>query len=102
MSYVQGTTVRLQADFSDPETHEPVMPAEVVLTVEPPTLPVFERTLSAGEVLPDAERAGRFYYLLDTGAEPGTWRYQFEDPTADAGVVQRKEVTVTRRLPAPA
>lgn len=97
MSYVQGTAVRLTAYFTDPETDLPVAPAEIVLTVRPPTGVTFQRTLSAGQVLADTARPGRFFYVLDTSPEPGTWRYQFEAPGVDA-VVGRKEITVSRRL----
>jgi hypothetical protein len=72
--------------------------ADVVVTIEPPGGVPFTRSLVAGEVTPDGGRAGRFYYLLDTSSAAGTWRYQFADPDAGTGVVQRKAITVTRRL----
>lgn len=100
MSYVQGTTVRLQADFADPITDAAVNPAEVVLTVHPPTGAPFQRTLTADEVQVDSAREGRFFYLLDTSSEAGTWRYQFEDPAVNVSVVQRESLTVTARLDA--
>lgn len=98
MSYVQGTTVRLQADFAVTDTQEPYDPDEVVLTVAPPTAAPFTRTLTAGEVQADGTRVGRFFYLLDTSSEPGEWRYQFEVPAINESVVRRGEFTVTRRL----
>jgi hypothetical protein len=99
VSYVQGTGVRLQADFADPVTRAPVVPPDIVLTVKPPTGVVFQRTLSGGDILPDARRAGRFYYVLDTSPEPGTWQYQFEAIGAVTDqVVERKAITVSRKL----
>jgi hypothetical protein len=99
MSYVQGTEVRLQADFRDTNTNEPFDPPDVLLTVVPPTDPPFTATLVDGEVMNDASRVGRFFYVLDTSAEPGTWRYQFEN-LGGGRTVQRKEITVTKRLTA--
>lgn len=99
MSYTQGTEVRLWADFSDPETRNPVAPPEVVLTIIPPTGAPFTRSRSAGEVLLDADRPGRFYFVLDTSPAPGTWQYQFEGVGVGA-VVERKAITVTKRLTA--
>lgn len=99
MSYVQGTTVRLQADFANPETGAPVMPDNVVLTVVPPpgVGAEFERSLALAEIVADPDRAGRFYYLLDTEPGPGTWRYQFEAVGSES-IVARKALTVSARL----
>jgi len=99
VSYVQGTKVRLSADFRDPETYDPVAPTDIVLTVVPPTVAAFEARLSDAEIVPDPDRPGRYFYVLDTTPEPGTWRYQFES-VGQAATVERKALTVTRRLTA--
>lgn len=101
MSYVQGTQVRLEGDFSEAVTPFGfINPAEVVITIEPPTGAVFQVTRSGGQVILDPERAGRFYYVLDTSPEPGTWRYQFAAP-GSAAVLKHKEITVRKALPTP-
>ena len=99
MSYVQGTKVRLWAEFRAPETNTPVDPDEVLLTVVPPTVEPFEARLSDGDIQVDPDREGRYFYVLDTAAEPGTWRYQFESVGLSAAV-ERKAITVSRRLSA--
>lgn len=102
MSYIQGTTVRLFADFTHSQTGAPVTPDDVVLIVDPPgDLEAFQKTSGAAEVLPDPDRAGRYYYLLDTSPAAGTWLYQFEDATEGARTIQRRELTVTARLDVP-
>lgn len=99
MSYIQGTQVRLIADFTDNETGDPTDPAEVILTVVPPLPAVpFQRTLAAGQVQDDTEKVGRFYYILDTSLAAGTWSYQFES-TGNEAVVGRKDLTVKARIP---
>lgn len=99
MSYVQGTVVRLEADFSDPVTDDPVQPPDVVVTVARPSGATTEHRLSAGEVEADPLQPGRYFYRLNTLPEYGTWKYQFEGTGVDA-VVVRKEVSVSRRLDA--
>jgi hypothetical protein len=97
MSYIQGTRVRLQADFKDNETGDPTDPTEVILTIEPPVGPAIQETLSGGQVINDAGVVGRFHYVLDTSAAPGAWAYQFES-TGNEAVVGRKVITVKPRL----
>lgn len=99
MSYVQGTAVQLIADFADADTGVPFDPEEVVVTIRPPSGVTFTATLSGGEVVNDATRTGRFYYVLDTEPEFGNWQYQFEaDGPIEQRVVQRKAITVTKRI----
>ena len=99
MSYVQGTSVRLSAEFRDPATRAPLTPNEIVLTVLPPSGVAFERTLSGGEIVADLARPGRYFYVLDTSPAAGTWQYQFEAPDYPEAVVARKAITVSGRLP---
>lgn len=98
MAYVQGTSVRLTADFSDPATRAAIVPREVVVRIVPPVGEAIEATLSGGEIRADGGVAGRYVYVLDTSAAPGTWQYQFEAPDYPEAVVARKAITVTRRL----
>lgn len=99
MSYVQGTIVRLQADFTDNETHMPTDPTEVILTIRRPDGVVTQHTLSGGQVQDDPDRVGRFFYKLDTSPVAGTWSWQMES-TGNEAVVGRKELTVLSRLTA--
>lgn len=98
MSYVQGTSVRLQADFADPITRAAVVPSEITLLIRRPDGTTFEVTRSGGGILPDPDRAGRFYYVLDTSSQFGTWQYQFDGVGAVERAVERKSITVTKRL----
>lgn len=98
MGYIQGTAVRVVADLADPETGDPFVPEDLVVTVEPPGAPAFEATLSEGAVHVDPRTPGRYFYVLDTSLAAGVWRYQVEAVGADA-VVARKSITVGSRLP---
>ena len=100
MSYVQGTRVRLVADFTD-EHGQPTNPIDAVLTVVPPgTVPAFVKTLAADELQLDEDRVGRVFYVLDTTPIAGTWEYQFES-VGNETVVGRKQLTVKARLNVP-
>jgi hypothetical protein len=96
MSYVQGTVVRLQADFVDSDTGTAVDPAEVILTIRPPT-GEDETYSTADDVVNDPDVVGRFFYLLDTSPAFGRWRYQFAS-TGDEAVVGRQQITVRPSL----
>jgi hypothetical protein len=98
MSYIQGTVVKLQADFVDNETKLATEPAEVVLTIRDPAGTLTELRLSNDEIVDDPV-IGRFYYYLDTTPMTGTWQYQFESTGSEA-TVGRKEITVNARLSA--
>jgi hypothetical protein len=98
VSFIQGTHIRLIAEFVD-ESGAPTNPAEVVLTITPPAgsgLSSIVRRLSLNEVLP-GEEVGSFSYVFDTSPATGTWQYQFETIGNEA-VVARKQFTVKRRL----
>jgi hypothetical protein len=97
MSYVQGTVVRVQADFSDEVTKQPVFPAEITATIQMPDDTVSTRTLSGGDVFADPDVPGRYYSDIDTSAAYGTWWYQFESTGPDK-VVAKKQITVRRRI----
>lgn len=100
MSYIQGTMVRLRADFRDTETGDPTDPISVILTVERPNGTMVQYTLADGDVINDASAVGRFFYDLDTSLASGTWSYQFES-TGNEATVGRKELTVRPRLTPP-
>lgn len=100
MSYIQGTAVKLIADFTDRDTGEPTDPAEVVLTIEDGLGQLSQKTLSAGQVQDDTEVVGRFFYVLDTSPNPGTWTYQFES-TGNEATLGKKDLTVRPRLGLP-
>lgn len=97
MSYIQGTIVRLSADFTDTDTGAPTDPTEVILTIEDPSGVLTQFTLSDDQVKDDPDVVGRFYFDLDTILLPGTWAYQFES-TGNQATVGRKELTVRPRL----
>src|SRR3954463_13309074 len=100
MSYIQGTMVRLRADFTDTETGDPTDTGAVIRTVERPDGSMTQYTLADDEVKNDATVVGRFYYDLDTSAANGTWSYQFES-TGNEATVGRKDLTVRPRLTPP-
>lgn len=96
MSYIQGTQVRLRADFTDPATKQLADPIEVILTIEDPLGVMSQFTLSADQV--QRESLGRFYFILDTSAmPPGPVSYEFES-TGNEATVGRKEITIRPRL----
>lgn len=96
MSYIQGTRVRLQADFTDNETREPTDPTEVILRIKAPDGVITQKTLSADEVIDDDDAVGRFYYVLDTPLV-GTYQYEFAS-TGNEATVGKKEITVRPRI----
>lgn len=97
MSFIQGTRVRLRADFRDHETGLATDPTEVILTVRDPAGAIVQYTLSDAQVVNDPDRVGRFYFDLDTAPAAGTWEYQFES-TGNEATVGRKKITVTSKL----
>jgi hypothetical protein len=89
MSYVQGTTVRVEADFENEANGQPIDPGTVVLIVRPPTGALITRTLAGGGVINDPAAVGRFY--SDVVADvAGTWHYQF----ASGDTVERSSFIV--------
>lgn len=101
MSYIQGSKVRVIADFADVTSGLPITGvSEVVLTVEQPDDTVTVSKLSTGGVHADPDVPGRFYAVIDTAPAAGMWNYQFESTGADA-IVARKQITVKARIPAP-
>lgn len=97
MSYVQGTKVKVWAEFADGETGVAEDPASVVLTIEMPDGTTEERTLVGGGVINDPSAVGRFYSIVDTTPQWGNWTYQFESEGPEA-VVAKRQFTVKRRL----
>lgn len=98
MSYVQGTSVRIEADFWDPETGDPATPQEIVVTVVRPSGQTDVYTRSGGAVLED-DKPGSFYYVLETEPESGTWRYQVEgEDNVGRKVRRRRAIAVTAAL----
>jgi uncharacterized protein YfaS (alpha-2-macroglobulin family) len=97
MSYIQGTVVKLLADFLDNETKQPIDPIEVILTIKNPVGAVTEHRLSTLEVVNDVAAVGRFFFYLDTSPMVGTWQYQFAS-TGNEATVGRKEITVHQKL----
>lgn len=100
MSYVQGTTVRTWAEFTDEATDEPYVPDEIVVTIEQPDGTITTQTKSGGDVTADATITNRFYALVDTSPAYGTWKVQFETPDTDRASVERKTLTVRKRITA--
>jgi hypothetical protein len=100
MSYVQGTKVRVIADFLDVNDQAVTGLDEVTLTIERPDGTTEVRTLTGNGVQPDPLVPGRFYSVIDTASAPGVWQYQFENPGAEQ-TVKRKQLTVKQRLPSP-
>jgi hypothetical protein len=97
MSYVQGTVVQVEANFSDEETGQEVLPEEVTATVQLPDGTISVRTLTGGGVYPDPLVPGRYFSDVDTTPAYGTWWYQFES-TGPTKVVAKKQLTVRRRI----
>lgn len=98
MSYVQGTVVRVWAEFETADTGAPFDPADVILRIERPGAVATEMKLSAGQVVNDATAVGKFYADVDTTQGPsGTWHYQFES-VGPTKVVRRNTLTIRSRI----
>jgi hypothetical protein len=97
MSYVQGTMIRLQADFIDAQTDLPGTPGEVICSVQDPNGTITTHALSAGQVQADSSVAGRYYYMLDSSPAAGTWFYQFAS-TGGSATVGRRVLTILSKI----
>jgi hypothetical protein len=97
MSYVQGTMIRLQADFVEVDTNLPGTPGEVVCSIEDPTGVVTKYMLSTGGVQADSSVLGRYYRMFDSSPAAGTWLYQFES-TGGSATVGRNVLTIRSRI----
>lgn len=98
MAYVRGTSVKIEADFWDPETGDPATPQEITLTVVRPSGSTDIYTRSGGDILDD-DKPGSFYYTLETEPEAGTWRYQIEgEDNVGRKIRRRRAISVTPAL----
>lgn len=98
MGYVQGTTVRVQADFSDSDGTA-LTPTEVTLKVHAPgAASATSYLLSAGDVFADGVVTGRYYRLIDTASAHGTWDYQFAGTDGTSTIVVRGQIAITEDL----
>lgn len=65
--YVRGDAPRIHIGIRDPETGEPVTPAEIVVDIKPPTGANYGGTLTGGDVKPKLDDdfqpvAGDYYF----------------------------------------
>lgn len=93
MSFIQGTMVRLSAELRNGDTGTLADSAEIVLKVRRPSGEI--DTYDIDDISKDS--VGKYHYDVDTDAEFGQWKYEWDSGGAKA-VVERALLMIHPRI----